>query len=168
MSSYQKELSLEIVIFQAIILSGQEGFARLRAGRVAALGRPRRPIHCCSLRSPLYFKKQTERLSDVRSVLAGEEGFARLRACRVAALGRPRRPIHCRSHRSPLYFKNRPNVLWTSDLFWQGKKASNPRPTVLETAALPAELFPCISFGGPSGTRTPDRPVMSRLLYQLS
>ena len=26
----------------------------------------------------------------------------------------------------------------------QGKKASNPRPTVLETAALPAELFPCI------------------------
>ena len=25
---------------------------------------------------------------------------------------------------------------------WQGKKASNPRPTVLETAALPAELFP--------------------------
>ena len=29
-------------------------------------------------------------------------------------------------------------------LLWQGKKASNPRPTVLETAALPAELFPCI------------------------
>ena len=27
---------------------------------------------------------------------------------------------------------------------WQGKKASNPRPTVLETAALPAELFPYI------------------------
>ena len=27
-------------------------------------------------------------------------------------------------------------------LSWQGKKASNPRPTVLETAALPAELFP--------------------------
>ena len=63
-------------------------------------------------------------------------------------------------------------------LSWQGKKASNPRPTVLETAALPAELFPYIYFkeqmmdqsknGGPSGTRTPDRPVMSRLLYQLS
>ena len=46
---------------------------------------------------------------------------------------------------------------------WQGKKASNPRPTVLETAALPAELFP-YKIGGPSGTRTPDRPVMSRLL----
>ena len=29
-------------------------------------------------------------------------------------------------------------------LCWQGKKASNPRPTVLETAALPAELFPYI------------------------
>ena len=31
-------------------------------------------------------------------------------------------------------------------LSWQGKKASNPRPTVLETAALPAELFPYIKF----------------------
>ncbi len=46
---------------------------------------------------------------------------------------------------------------------WQGTKASIPRPTVLETAALPAELFP-YKIGGPSGTRTPDRPVMSRLL----
>ena len=43
-------------------------------------------------------------------------------------------------------------------LSWQGKKASNPRPTVLETAALPAELFPCIlwwtvrdSNPGPTG-----------------
>ena len=26
--------------------------------------------------------------------------------------------------------------------FWQGKKVSNPRPTVLETVALPTELFP--------------------------
>ena len=29
---------------------------------------------------------------------------------------------------------------------WQGKKASNPRPTVLETAALPAELFRYINL----------------------
>ena len=29
---------------------------------------------------------------------------------------------------------------------WQGKKASNPRPTVLETAALPAELFPYMNY----------------------
>jgi hypothetical protein len=29
--------------------------------------------------------------------------------------------------------------------FWQGKKASNPRPTVLETVALPTELFPYMS-----------------------
>ena len=27
---------------------------------------------------------------------------------------------------------------------WQGQKDLNPRPTVLETAALPAELYPCI------------------------
>ena len=25
---------------------------------------------------------------------------------------------------------------------WQGQKVSNPRPTVLETVALPAELYP--------------------------
>ena len=31
---------------------------------------------------------------------------------------------------------------FVSGFVWQGKKASNPRPTVLETAALPAELFP--------------------------
>ena len=31
-------------------------------------------------------------------------------------------------------------------LDWQGKKVSNPRPTVLETVALPAELFPYIMF----------------------
>ena len=29
-----------------------------------------------------------------------------------------------------------------SSLVWQGKKVSNPRPTVLETVALPTELFP--------------------------
>ena len=35
---------------------------------------------------------------------------------------------------------SKPNV--SSVFLKQGKKASNPRPTVLETAALPAELFP--------------------------
>ena len=30
--------------------------------------------------------------------------------------------------------------------FWQGQKGSNPRHAVLETAALPAELYPCIQF----------------------
>ena len=47
-------------------------------------------------------------------------------------------------------------------IFWQGQKESNPRHAVLETAALPAELYPYI--GGPSRARTVDRPVMSRLL----
>ena len=28
--------------------------------------------------------------------------------------------------------------------FWQGQRVSNPRPAVLETAALPTELYPCI------------------------
>ncbi len=29
-------------------------------------------------------------------------------------------------------------------VFWQGHKDLNPEPTVLETAALPIELYPCI------------------------
>ena len=28
--------------------------------------------------------------------------------------------------------------------FWQGQKDSNPRHSVLETDALPAELYPCM------------------------
>ena len=62
---------------------------------------------------------------------------------------------------------------------WQGHKDLNPEPTVLETAALPIELYPylykglrliCIKSyalvccGGPSGIRTRDYPVMSRRL----
>ena len=27
---------------------------------------------------------------------------------------------------------------------WQGQEDSNPRPTVLETGTLPAELYPCV------------------------
>ena len=43
---------------------------------------------------------------------------------------------------------------YTSAALWQGKKASNPRPTVLETVALPTELFPYMikdSNPGPTG-----------------
>ena len=29
---------------------------------------------------------------------------------------------------------------------WQGQKGSNPRHAVLETAALPAELYPCMNL----------------------
>ena len=36
-------------------------------------------------------------------------------------------------------------------LLWQGKKASNPRPTVLETVALPTELFPYVELVGLQG-----------------
>ncbi len=31
--------------------------------------------------------------------------------------------------------------------FWQGQKDSNPRPLVLETSTLPAELYPCTTRG---------------------
>ena len=30
---------------------------------------------------------------------------------------------------------------------WQGQQGLNPRPTVLETVALPAELYPYADFG---------------------
>ena len=57
------------------------------------------------------------------------------------------------------------------DFFWQGHKDLNPEPTVLETAALPIELYPYMKRrdallfdGGPSGIRTRDYPVMSRRL----
>ena len=72
-----------------------------------------------------------------------------------------------------LYFEINTEIQALS--FWQGQKDLNPRHAVLETAALPTELYPYVvaiycatarftENGGPSGTRTPDRPVMSRML----
>ena len=51
-----------------------------------------------------------------------------------------------------------------------GAEGLEPSRTVLETGMLPLHHAPKLfNFdGGPSGTRTPGRPVMSRLLYQLS
>ena len=48
-------------------------------------------------------------------------------------------------------------------LFWQGHKDLNPEPTVLETAALPIELYPYISLRmealvvGPEGLEPPTK-----------
>ncbi len=49
-------------------------------------------------------------------------------------------------------------LAYASAFFWQGHKDLNPEPTVLETAALPIELYPYMkwwAFGdsnpGPSG-----------------
>ena len=64
-------------------------------------------------------------------------------------------------------------ALASASAFWQGHKDLNPEPTVLETAALPIELYPYVNIkgeiarifsGGPSGIRTRDYPVMSRRL----
>ena len=59
-------------------------------------------------------------------------------------------------HLVPLPEKTR--RLMPSGLFWQGHKDLNPEPTVLETAALPIELYPylykrqCLySLVGPQG-----------------
>ena len=37
-----------------------------------------------------------------------------------------------------------------SVVFWQGHKDLNPEPTVLETAALPIELYPYVNIKGGS------------------
>ena len=50
-------------------------------------------------------------------------------------------------------------------LDWQGQKDLNPRHAVLETAALPTELY---RHNSPSRTRTNDTAVNSRVLYRLS
>ncbi len=44
-----------------------------------------------------------------------------------------------------------------------GAEGLEPSTTVLETGMLPLHYAP-IYYGGPLGTRTPNRPVMSRLL----
>jgi hypothetical protein len=54
-------------------------------------------------------------------------------------------------------------------LVWQGQQGSNPRPTVLETVALPTELYPYLAWRtGASGTRkaghrTPCQPRLPAL-----
>ena len=40
-----------------------------------------------------------------------------------------------------------PETQGFGDFSWQGQKESNPRHAVLETAALPAELYPYILVG---------------------
>ena len=49
-----------------------------------------------------------------------------------------------------LFIYNKKVVLnWTTFCkFWQGHKDLNPEPTVLETAALPIELYPYIFMKG--------------------
>ena len=44
-------------------------------------------------------------------------------------------------------FKRGPAVTAEVPGRWQGQKVSNPRPTVLETVALPAELYPYAAQG---------------------
>ena len=38
--------------------------------------------------------------------------------------------------------KRKTEAVWLR--LWQGQEDSNPRPTVLETGTLPAELYPCV------------------------
>ncbi len=61
------------------------------------------------------------------------------------------------------YFFDYSTICFSSDL--AGVEGFEPSQTVLETGVLPLTPYPYVRlFGGVSGTRTPDRPVMSRLL----
>ena len=75
------------------------------AGRLAALGCPRQPIHYRSGSNPneRSSKKKTATLSGDCFFLADRVGFdLRCGGGRVAALERPRRSIHYRSRSNPL------------------------------------------------------------------
>ena len=54
---------------------------------------------------------------------------------------------------------------WGLNLQWQGQKDLNSQHAVLETAALPVELYPC---GAENETRTRDPNLGKVVLYQLS
>ena len=50
-------------------------------------------------------------------------------------------------------------------MLWQGQKDLNSQHAVLETAALPVELYP---YGAENETRTRDPNLGKVVLYQLS
>ena len=88
---------------------------------------PRRPGHFCNFASNLL--NELERCC----------------FCHAANL-KAREIIESRAFEPPTYAKN-PQDARALRLIssWQGRRDSNPRPPVLETGALPAELHPLIS-----------------------
>ena len=69
---------------------------------------------------------------------------------RSALDGRHRRPAPLATLRvprfRPLPLRKRPELRMQCWSFWQGQKDLNPRHAVLETAALPTELYPYMKF----------------------
>ena len=49
------------------------------------------------------------------------------------------------------FFTNKKPPYWVVSCLWQGQKDLNPRHAVLETAALPTELYPYIKLVGHQG-----------------
>ncbi len=78
------------------------------------------------------------RIQNQASFACGSLGANLLRKIRHGSQGSPpsRRDV------LPLPKQKPPRLRWL--LFWQGQEDSNPRPTVLETGTLPAELYPCM------------------------
>ncbi len=53
-------------------------------------------------------------------------------------------------------------------LFWQGQKDLNPRHAVLETAALPTELYPYIKIAKLKNCETEARLINSKSVHRQS
>ena len=63
---------------------------------------------------------------------------------KIDALGEQQTPSNRPSAEENNAQKNRLNGLFKRFFLWQGQKDLNPRHAVLETAALPTELYPYI------------------------
>ena len=97
-----------------------------------------------------WIKKTVRRLS----FFAGAEGF--VLACRLGrcfcfaevSTGDPHPSTRstCRESNPFTQTKKKKSRKNDSFPFWQGQKDSNPRHVVLETTALPTELYPYIKF----------------------
>ena len=139
-----------------IFLVGEGGFARLRAGRVAALTCHRHVIHYRSLRIHLY---QTKNPSSRMGFLLGggrwirtTEGIAsRFTVCPLWPLGNS--PIFC--FRSLPYLRAEPSEAGLR----RRRRSSGGSETIRSL----------LRRGGAGGrTRTPDLLITNQLLYQLS
>ncbi len=118
---------------------GEGGFARLRAGHLAALRRPRRVIHSRSASNPSFTKTHTKQKHHPKGwcfCLVGEGGFeppkalpADLQSVPFGHSGIPPYSVAglCQLMRCP--FRR-----------WSWWTDSNPRPADYKSAALPTEL----------------------------
>ena len=102
-----------------------------------------------ALRSDAATRTRTGVRSPPRLLAGGERTTTRLDP-RTASFSARLFELDAESRRMPV---DRDGLRDCGVLSQQGRRDSNPRPTVLETAALPTELRPCAGWPVPSGFR---------------